>query len=222
MIDKDKTLTTTRLRNVSIKDKMSCFVLYGESSCGKSSTLDHLIVLLTGGGTLRKSIQDAFEKAFPATKGKYSRYPDNRHIIHYKRSDGKEAYIYVSTGGDTWEIVEQNFKFFYRISDGHIEVHQFDGSNFVICKALNTWEAPCPLFCISPANFHKGAIQAERYFLDNTCLDWSRERWILKEEMNPIGKPVTGYSEGIIKESHARIAEKIVEEINRIMDGTTI
>lgn len=220
MIDKDKKLITTCLRDVPVNDKMSCFVLYGDMSCGKSSTLNHLIVLLTGGGTLKQPIQAAFERAFPVNN---NRYPDSRHIIHYKRKlDGKEAHIYVSTLGDTWEIVEQNFKFFYRISDGHNVIYQFNGKDFVKCKALNTWEPPCPQFCISPANFHKGAIQAERYFLGNTCLDWKRERWILKERKNPIGIPVPGYKAGIIKDSHARIAERIVEEINRMMDETLI
>ena len=220
MIDIDKTLTTTCLRDVPIEEKMSCFVLYGDMSCGKSSTLNHLVVLLTGGGILKKSIQEAFERAFPVKDG---RYPDSRHIIHYKRdTDGKDAYIYISTMGDTWVIVEQNFKFFYRFSDGHIDVHQFDGSNFVKCKALNSWRPPCPQFCISPANFHKGAIQAERYFLDNTCLDWKLERWILKDKVNPIGMPVEGYRAGIIKKNHAELAKKIVKEINRIIDGTTI
>ena len=80
MIDNDKTLTTTCLRDVPIEDKMSCFVLYGDMSCGKSSTLNHLVVLLTGGGILKSSIQEAFERAFPVTNGKY---PDSRHIIHY-------------------------------------------------------------------------------------------------------------------------------------------
>lgn len=220
MTDKDKVLTSTCLREVPIKDKMSCFVLFGNTSCGKSSTLNHLVVLLTGGGTLKKSIQNAFEKAFPVNSG---RYPDSRHIIHYKRDyDGREAIIYVSTRGDTWDIVEQNFKFFYRISDGHIDVHHFDGKDYVKCRPLNTYTPPCPLFCISPANFQKGAIQAERHFLDNTCLDWKRERWILKEKKDLIGIPVKGYSAGIIKESHAQIAEKIVEEINRMMDETLI
>ena len=220
MIDEKGILTSTRLRNVPINNKMSCLVLFGDVSCGKSSTLNHLIVLLTGGGTLKKPIQAAFERAFPV---KNNRYPDSHHIIHYKRkTEGKEAYIYVSTVGDTWGIVEQNFKFFYRVSDGYIDIYQFDGKDFVKCKALNTWEPPCPQFCISPANFHKGAIQAERYFLANTCLDWRRERWILKERMNPIGIPVPDYKAGIIKDSHARIAERIVEEINRMMDSTII
>ena len=65
MIDKDKKLITTCLRDVPVNDKMSCFVLYGDMSCGKSSTLNHLIVLLTGGGTLKQPIQAAFERAFP-------------------------------------------------------------------------------------------------------------------------------------------------------------
>ena len=226
MIDKDKILTTTCLRELPIEKKMTCIVLFGDTSQGKSTTLNHLIVLLTGGGTLNPSIQNAFERAFLATNG---RYKDSRHIIHFKREeDGKEAIIYVSTRGDTWDIVEQNFKFFYRISDGHIDVHQFNGKDFVKCKALNSWNPPCPLFCISPANFHKGAIQAERYFLDNTCLDWKRERWILKERMdsvgNPdsVGKPIKGYKAELIKESHARIAEEIVCEIKRMMDNNFI
>jgi len=220
MIDKDKILTTTRLREIPIKEQMTHIVLFGDTSQGKSTTLNHLIVLLTGGGTLKKSIQDAFERAFPVTNG---RYPDSRHIIHFKREkDEKEAIIYVSTRGDTWEIVEQNFKFFYGISDGHIDVYQFNGKDFVKCKALNSWNPPCPLFCISPANFHKGAIQAERYFLDNTCLDWKRERWILKERIDPIGETIDNYIAGLIKGSHARIAEEIVDEIKRMMDNTYI
>lgn len=219
MIDKDRILTTTRLREIPVEELMTCIVLFGDKSQGKSTTLNHLIVLLTGGGILKKSIQDAFERAFPVTNG---RYPDSRHIIHFKREkDRKEAIIYVSTKGDTWDIVEQNFKFFYRISNGHIDVYQYNGTDFVKCKA-KPMELPCPLFCISPASFHKGAIQAERYFLDNTCLDWKRERWILKKQMNPIGKPVKGYNAGLIKESHAQIAEKIVDEINRMMNNTLI
>ena len=127
MIDKDKILTTTRLREIPIKEQMTHIVLFGDTSQGKSTTLNHLIVLLTGGGTLKKSIQDAFERAFPVTNG---RYPDSRHIIHFKREkDEKEAIIYVSTRGDTWELVEQNFKFFYGISDGHIDVYQFNGKD---------------------------------------------------------------------------------------------
>ena len=216
MIDKDMVLTTTRLRAIPIKEKMTCIVLFGDMSQGKSSTLNHLIVLLTGGGTLNTSIQNAFERAFPVKNG---RYPDSRHIIHFKREDGKEAIIYVSTRGDTWEIVEQNFKFFYGISDGHIDVYQFKGKDFVKCEAK---PEKLPLFCISPANFRKGAIQAERFFLDNTCLDWKRERWILKERIEPIGEPVKGYKAGLIKDSHAQIAGKIVDEIKRMMDETDI
>ena len=220
MLDKDKILTTTRLREIPIKENMTCIVLFGKTSQGKSTTLNHLIVLLTGGGKLKIPIQNAFERAFPVTDG---RYPDSRHIIRFQREeDGKEAIIYVSTKGDTWDIVEQNFKFFYGISDGHIEVYQFKGKDFVKCKALNSWDPPCPLFCISPANFHKGAIQAERYFLDYTCLNWKRERWILKERVNPIGEPVKGYKAGLIKRSHARIAEEIVDEIKRMMDNPYI
>ena len=47
-------LTTTRLRAIPIKEKMTCIVLFGDTSQGKSTTLNHLIVLLTGGGTLKK------------------------------------------------------------------------------------------------------------------------------------------------------------------------
>ena len=39
------------------------------------------------------------------------------------------------TKGDTWDIVEQNFKFFYRIWDRHIDVYHFNGKDFVKCKA---------------------------------------------------------------------------------------
>ena len=222
MNDKNKTLTSSKLREIAIEDKMSSFVMFGDSSCGKSSTLDHLIVLLNGGGQLCKHIQSAYEKVFLNNTSKPC-YKDSRQIIHYKRKvDGKEAVIYVSTMGDTWQLVEQNFKFFYRISGGRLSVHMFDGTAFVEQPPLNKWIPPCPLFCISPANFHHGAIQAERYFLDMTCLDWKRERWILKEKLKNPGDPVPGYTANIIKTSHEQIAGKIIEEIDRMMDETLI
>lgn len=211
----------TCLCKTSVEEKMSCVVLVGEKNCGKTSTLSHLIVLLTGGGTLKANIVKAFERAFAVNK---TSYVDSHHIIHYKReSDGKEACIYVSTNGDTWTVVENNFKFFYGICDGNIDVHQFNGTEFVKCKPLNTWEPPHPLFCINPANFHDGAIQAERYFLSQNCYDWKRERWILKEKLKSkksIGEAVVDYKAGVIKQSHAVMAEKILEEINRMMDIT--
>ncbi len=215
-------LKTSSLSGTTVKDKMSCIVLYGEKNCGKTSTLSHLIVLLTGGGAFNANIARAFERKFPANNGFY---PDSHHIIHYKRNgDGKEACIYVSTNGDTWTVVENNFKFFYGICKGNIEVHQFNGTEFVKCEPLNRWNPPCPLFCISPANFHDGAIQAEHYYLSNTCFDWKRQLWILKEKKDKeyIGEALPKYEAGIIKRSHAEVAEKIVEVIDRMIDETII
>lgn len=46
---------------------MSAIILYGDNSCGKTSTLHHLIVLLCGNGNLVPAIQTAFERGL-ATK----------------------------------------------------------------------------------------------------------------------------------------------------------
>ncbi len=169
------------LRKSSPEKPMSIIALLGEKNCGKTTTLSRLIILLTGGGVLDTVIESAFDKTFKENGS----YKDSHHIIQYKNSEGKEACIYVSTNGDTWTVVENNFKFFYGLCDGNIEVYEFDYSKkeFINCSPLKKSNPPRPDLCISPANYFDGAIHAEHYFLSNTILDWKRQLWIRKEKI---------------------------------------
>lgn len=221
--------TSDILRKKSIKDKdkrMSDVVIYGKSSQGKTCTLQHLAVLLLSGGViLNPVVVDAFESTF--WNGKT--YDDFRILIPYKReNDGKSVMIYLSTTGDNWLIVEDNFEFFYQhfIRKGK-HIYIFDAASFIKWEDLTNDRkglllADRPSICISPANFNNGAIQAQRYYLDATHNDWKRERWILKERENNPGAPLQEYINKVIKKSHDNIAKEIVKIIHDFMDNTIV
>lgn len=219
--------TADILRRKQPKEKMSDIVLFGSNSQGKSTTLQHLIVLLLSGGrTCNLNVQSAFESAFLK---KTSSYEDFMQIVFYKREeDGKHAVIYVSTKGDNWLLVEDNFEMFYQHFSRHKNfAHIFNGTKFIPLSELtkeeiSDWIKERPSICISPANFMRGAVQAQRYYLDATYQDWRRERWILKEWVEDPGTPVPGYKAKIIRQNHDDIAKEIIRIIHDFMDNTII
>lgn len=219
--------TSDILRNIDLKQQMSDIVLYGKNSQGKSTTLQHLIVLLLSGGKVcNPAIQKAFETAFWKHP---NRYNDFMQIIFYRREvDGKNAIIYVSTRGDNWLLVEDNFEMFYQHFTRHKSfAHIFYGNKFIRLSELSKeeerlWTKERPSICISPANFLRGAIQAQRYYLDATYTDWKREQWILKEWTENPGESVHGYQAGFIKRNHDDIAKEIVKIIHDFMDNTIV
>ena len=211
------------LRESWSKEPMSIIALLGKKNCGKTTTLSRLIILLTGGGVLDTVIESAFDKKFKKANGLYK---DSHHIIHYKNSEGKEACIYVSTNGDTWTVVENNFKFFYGLCDWTFKVYEFDYSKkeFVKRSPLKDTNPPRPDLCISPANYFDGAIHAEHYFLSNTILDWKRQLWIRKEKIK--NKKSKDNEEEVkdnlnknnrFRSDNERVIDNILEEINRMI-----
>ena len=94
-----------------IPNKMHDIVLFGERNCGKSTTLHHLIVLLAGGGTLMPLIQVAYETCFAHSSSKELK--DAAVYVDFRIDENTSVPIYVSTAGDSWQIVEDNFRFFY-------------------------------------------------------------------------------------------------------------
>ena len=204
------------------KSPTSAFVLYGAGSCGKSCTLQHLIVLLCGGGKRDPAIQKTFEKAFYDSK--YNRYRDADVVVHYHTKDNKTIHIYISTNGDSWPIVEDNFRFFYHCIRRQHKVYEFNGKDFVEHYENGLKQLDRPKFCITAANYtHFGGIQAAHYYLDLTCEDWQRERWIRKYKNSNQGEPIQGYTKcKRIRKIHEKIAMKIIEEIDRMINETLI
>lgn len=191
---------------------MSDIVLFGDGNCGKSTTLHHLIVLLSGGGVLNPSIQVAYEKAFKEPTKNHLRDVDV--FINYQSEYGTIP-IYVSTDGDSWPIVEDNFRFFYHCPRTKHKIYEFNGSNFVECIIK---KKPNPQFCISPANYnHFGGIQAHRYYLDVTCEDWKRERWIKKEKGKKTLPLVKGYKILKVYKNDAGLAQRIIQLIHQML-----
>ncbi len=191
-------------------------VLFGESNCGKSSTLQHLIVLLCGGGSRKASIQNAFENAFYDKNN--NRYRDVSVIVHYQTAEGKKIPIYVSTDGDNWQMVEDNFRFFYQCVLKPHKVYEFDGKKFVKIDHEELKAKPRPEICINPANITQyGGIQAQRYYQDLTCEDWQGERWIRKYPCRGKSKPVPGYQKiKKICEHDENVALEIIDIMNQM------
>ena len=184
------------------KSPTAAIVLFGGSSCGKSNTLLHLIVLLCGGGHRNPAIQKAFEDEF--YDNKKDRYRDCDVVIHYQPKERKNIPIYVSTEGDTWKNVEDNFRFFYHCIRSRHHVYAFDGSKFVLLEQDGLLSLERPLYCVTAANFTEfGGMQAARYYLDLSCEDWWREHWIRKYYCKDPGAPVPGYT----RPKHKRIRE---------------
>ncbi len=204
------------------KDRMADIVLFGKSSQGKSSTLQHLaVLLLSGGKTLNPNIVKEFEKAF----WRNNRYIDFMILIPYQREDdGKHAMIYLATDGDNWLIVENNMEFFYQyLSRKGKRIYVYDGTKFTLLLKLPeadkvSWLKERPTICVSPANFNNGAIQAQRYYLDATYNDWKCEHWIRREREDKLTGPLPEYSHKIICDTHDITARNLIGLIHSVMD----
>lgn len=197
----------------------STIVLFGGNSCGKSSTLLHLIVLLCGGGTLNKSIQATFENAFYYPP--HDRYKDADVVVYYTSEKGEQIPIYISTDGDSWPIVEDNFRFFYHCVRTRHKVYEFDGCQFIPHNHDSLKILQRPVICITAANLTQfGGTQAAHYYLDLTCEDWKCSNWIRKYPCSNLGQPIPGYTKPKIKrimDEDDRQARKILDMINNII-----
>lgn len=199
---------------------MSAIVLYGDNSCGKTSTLHHLIVLLCGHGNLVPAIQTAFENAFYDKN--HDRYRDCDVVIPYRDKENNFVPIYVSTDGDSWSIVEDNFRFFYHCIRPKHKVYVFDGKQFKQCDKNELEKLQRPRFCITPANFVQfGAIQAAHYYLELTCEDWQRNYWFRKHHCASPGSPITGYNKPKIKRIFQE-DEKIASRMLALIGGMLV
>ena len=203
----------------TVEHPMSAIILFGGMSCGKSSVLQHLMVLLCGGGKRVPAIQAAFEEAFYDKK--HDRYRDADVIITYRTKTNIDIPIYLSTDGDSWPVVEDNFRFFYHCIRIRKKCYEFNGIKFVEVNSDELMSKDKPVFCITPANFTEfGGTQAARYYLDLTCEDWRREYWIRKNKNPQPGKPVPGYNKPRIKrikEEDAKMAIRFVELIDQMI-----
>lgn len=196
----------------SPQQQMSAIILFGGCSCGKSSTLQHLIVLLCGGGKIVQAIQTAFEDTFYDPK--HDCYHDCDVVVHYTTKKGYEVTIYVSTDGDSWPVVEDNFRFFYHCIRRRHKVYKFDGKRFVQVSYNELKEIDSPSCCVTAASFTKfGGIQAAHYYFDLTCEDWQHNCWIRKYQSKNLGSPVPGYN----KPKHQRIWGKDDELAGKIV-----
>ena len=174
-------------------DNRQGIILFGEGGCGKSSTLQHLIVLLCGGGKRIASIQAEFEDVFYDKS--HNIYRDAEVIVQYKMNERQSLTIYISTRGDSWPIVEDNYRFFYQCVRSTHKVYTFDGKTFVKLDSKELKTMPAPQFCISPASYMKsGGLQAHHYCLDLTIEDWRLVRWIRKYHCSNPGAPVPDYT----------------------------
>lgn len=191
---------------------MSDIVLFGGANCGKSTVLHHLIVLLAGGGTRQPHLQRLYENTFKEKSKKHLKDVDI--FLNFKIAE-ENIPVYISTDGDSWPIVEDNFRFFYHCPRKRHIIYEFNGSAFVECNIL---EKPFPLFCISPTNFTQfGGIQAHRYYLDLTCADWKRERWIRKYPNEAHKKSIPGYIILRVSNQDDRIAKRIILMIKQML-----
>lgn len=203
---------------------MSGIVLYGENSCGKTSVLHHLIVLLCGNGKLVPAIQAAFEEAFYFPPKDC--YRDCDVIIPYRDKENNIVYICVSTDGDSWQIVEDNFRFFYHCMRSKQKAYVYDGKQFIQCDKSKINNYPRPQLCITPANFTQfGAIQAAHYYLELTCEDWQRSYWFRKRTCKQRGNPVAGYNKPMKKrifQEDEKVALRMVTLIDQMLKETII
>ncbi len=202
-----------KLRN----DERLGIVLFGESNCGKSSTLMHLMVLLCGGGILYPTIQAEFEKTFFIKK--HNKYRDAEIVVPYQMSNNQCFYVYISTRGDSWPIIEDNYRFFYQCIRPKHNVYIFNGKSFELCKKEDLEKIPAPQFCINPASYEKyGAIQAQHYYQELTAEDWRLVRWIRKYKCSNPGDPVPGYIVcKQIKMHDEKTAKRIIEAMNQML-----
>ena len=206
----------------SPKDPMSAIVLFGENSCGKSSTLHHLIVLLCGNGKRISTVQNAFEAKF--YDHVHKKYKDFDIIVRYHSKDNEIIPVYVCTDGDSWPIVEDNIRFFYHCIRKRHKVYEFDGLNFIELDDVELMNKEWPMFCISPANITQfGGSQAQRYYLDLTSEDWRRERWIRKTKCPNPGPPVPGYYKcKKIRLEDEKLALRIIDLVEQMLKETYI
>lgn len=198
----------------------SAIVLFGGNSCGKSTTLLHLIVLLCGGGALNKSVQAAFEHAFYYPK--HDNYKDVDVVVYYRSQKGEKVPIYISTDGDTWPIVEDNFRFFYHCIRTRHKVYEFKNNKFIQHDHISLKFLKRPVICITAANFTQfGGTQAAHYYLDLTCEDWKSKYWIRKYPCSNPGQPIPDYTYPRIKrikDEDDKQAKRLLSLINNIIN----
>ena len=146
-------------------------VLYGEKSCGKTTTLMSLVKLLVG--PIGASLVD---KTFLDKRGKYK---DARMIVKYNNIQ-----MFIATGGDSWYVCRENTEFFQN-SFHNMDIYCVSSSEVRILSSVEKKTINLePTICISacrPSGDKYGAIKALHAYNEKHLMAYNKQKWIRKE-----------------------------------------
>jgi hypothetical protein len=150
-------------------------VLYGKARQGKTTTLMNLAIRLAGGGpVMEKKIRAIFKNK--------NRTIDNRIIIEYK-----DQWIYIATGGDSWNVCKVNCNFFEKNFDSKLNIYLIDASGLRSLsldekKKFNNHTPKVVVSACRPDGDEYGAIKAIHSYNEKHILKYTEQLWIRKEK----------------------------------------
>lgn len=152
------------------KSKDGIIVLYGSSSQGKTSTLKELVRILAG--------------LIPPNKG------DIRVIIPDYQINGQKVNIYITTGGDTSAVIEDNIRFFNgKLPDGsRNSTFLLQGQKWIHVNNKQQMVGIEADLCISACRSDGNGVHAMQYFVHSNLSNTFACLWInmafLRQKMN--------------------------------------
>ena len=150
-------------------------ILFGKASCGKTTSLMKLAVMLASGGEVSPAVKKAVDAEFKIDE---KHYKDARFIVEYK---GKLAYI--GTGGDTWYVCRLNCDFFSGNYNNLTDIYLIDenGVRKLDNETKNSYKGRTPDVCVSacrPEGDGKGAVKAIHSYSEDAIMGYSRQIWV--------------------------------------------
>ena len=123
------------------------FILYGEQSAGKTSTLCKVFEMLSGHKLTANDPQPDFRIVFPVGN----------------------KYVYMATLGDLPGVIKTNFDFFKQSPHGRTIIYEFDGKSFneIDKNRLKNIE---PDICITACRTYKAGASNVVYNKVNECI----------------------------------------------------
>jgi len=108
------------------------FILYGEQSAGKTSTLCKVFELLSGHKLTKKEPQPDFRIVFQVGK----------------------KWVYIATYGDSVGVIQTNFEFFNQKPHGNTIIYEYNDKSFITIDNQRLKEIN-PNICISACRIYK-------------------------------------------------------------------
>lgn len=155
-------------------------ILYGKENIGKTSTLMHLTLLLSGIGSTHSAWDSKSERFI--YKG--NKLLDARFAINYK-----SKLVFIATGGDNWEICKVNYNFFSGIIPGNMKIYgidkttgvfEIDNAKFRTNKKEIVIVPDISISACRPEGDRYGAIKSVHSYSEDILGKLSQQLWIQK------------------------------------------